>query len=114
MKKFAVISFAALVLAFAGAFSALAVEPMPIVKVPPPVETGPDYDPCTFQPPCDAIPSPPVGRYPPGFPPPREKKDDPAQAVDRLPIEQVSSPGATSSYPGSLARRHVRCLRCVK
>jgi hypothetical protein len=113
MKKFAVISFAALVLAFAGAFSALAVEPMPIVKVPPPVETGPDYDPCTFQPPCDATPLPPVGRYPPGFPPPRQKKD-PAQAVDRLPIEQVSPPGATSSYPGSLARRRLPCSSCGK
>jgi hypothetical protein len=112
MKKFAVISFAALVLALAGAFSALAVEPMPILKAPPQGQTGPDYDPCTFQPPCEAIPPQPVGRYPPGFPPPGQKKDDPAQAVDRLPIVQVSPPGATSSYRGSLTRRHLRCMSC--
>jgi hypothetical protein len=74
MKKFAVISFAALVLALAGAFSALAIEPMPIVKAPQ-GQTGPDYDPCTFQPPCDATPTGPVGRYPPGSPPPGQKKD---------------------------------------
>lgn len=76
MKKLAVISFAALVLALTGAFSALAVEPMPIMKAPQ-GQTGPDYDPCTFQPPCEAIPPRPVGRYPPGYPTPRQKKDAP-------------------------------------
>ena len=35
-----------------------------------------------------------------------------AQAVDRLPIVQVSPPSATSLYPGSLTRRHPRCMSC--
>jgi hypothetical protein len=112
MKKFAVISFAALVLALAGAFSALAVEPMPIVKAPPQGQTGPDYDPCTLQPPCEAIPPQPVGRYPPGFPPPGQKKDDPAQAVDRLPIVKVSPPGATAQKNVSPGTRRLPCSTC--
>jgi len=68
MKKFALISIASLALTLAAASGAQAVEPLPIVKAPPQVSTsgpGPDYDPCTFQPPCEAIPPQPPDRFPP-------------------------------------------------
>lgn len=68
MKKFALTSIASLALTLAAASGAQAVEPLPIVKVPLPIShvgPGPDYDPCTFQPPCEAIPSQPPDRYPP-------------------------------------------------
>jgi hypothetical protein len=94
MKKLAVTSLAALTLSLAAASGAQAVERLPIVKIAPPGATS--YDsatPTTKRLPCSTCDRrPPVGRYPPGYPPAGQKKDD-------LPL-----PASTSDYQPPVGR----------
>ena len=108
MRKLAVISFAALTLSLAAASGAQAVDRLPIVKVSPPGATSGHYpasvtrwhlrclscgrrppvgryppgtqkpDPPAAQPTQDQKADPPPPRVPPGYQPPGQKKDAPA------------------------------------